>query len=53
VNVLDIEHGVIDIKWSGRVLSARIPDVRRHLPFIAFMDDHTAPVVAIRNHLLS
>jgi hypothetical protein len=52
VNTTDLSHGSIDVKWQGRVISARIQDVRRHLVFLTyFLDLHDDPIVRLRNHV--
>ena len=51
VNTTNLEDGYVDVKWQGRVMSARIADVRRHIPFIAFMHSEELPIVTLRHHI--
>ena len=53
VSVHDVDSGHIDVKWQGRVMSARIPDVRRSVLFLGLTDSGDIPIQLIRRHLLS
>ena len=53
VSAHDVDSGYIDVKWQGRVMSARIPDVRKCILFIGLVDSGDLPIQVIRRHLLS
>lgn len=53
MNIRDIEQGIVHVKWSARILAVRIPDVRRHVPFIAFLSVADQPITILHNHILS
>ena len=53
VSTHDIESGHIDVKWQGRTMSARVPDIRRSILFIGLTDSGDVPIQLLRRHLLS
>lgn len=53
VGIDNITNGWIDVRWQGRVMSARIPEVRRVTALIAFLSSIDMPISILRRHILA
>ena len=54
VSTHDLESGYIDVKWQGRVMSARMQDVRKSLSlFIGLVDSGDQPIQTVQRYLHS
>lgn len=57
VNVRNIESGSVDLRWNGRTIAARIPDVRVHIHYssiyFGFLDTGDRYSGLIKDHLIN
>lgn len=54
VSTHDADQGYLDIKWQGRVMSARLQDIRRSLSlFVGLVDDGDQPTKVVHRYLQS
>ena len=51
VSVHDVESGYIDVRWQGRVIAARLQDVRRHVFLISYFSSGDHQVQILRQYL--
>ena len=52
ISTRNITNGVIDIRWGGRTLTARVQDIRRASVYCFLVEDGEAPIETIRNHVM-
>jgi hypothetical protein len=52
LSVRNIDQGVVDIKWGGRTMSARVQDIRRSALLVYFINDGGPQIQCLRQFLL-
>jgi hypothetical protein len=51
VSIANMQDGYIDVKWGGRVMSARLPDVRKSIVYFNLMEDPHPALALLHKHL--
>ena len=53
ISTRSMANGVIDIRWSGRTLTARVQDIRRTSIYCFLTEDGEPPIEVLRTHVMA
>jgi hypothetical protein len=51
ISVANLGDGYVDCRWGGRALSVRVPDIRRHLVYLEFIEEDDSALQLLRRQL--